>query len=303
MKVLIVCSYNSGSISPFIQDQVGVLQRLGVEIEYFLIKGKGVLGYLSNIWAYHKKINLFKPDVIHAHFGLAGVFSCLQFSKPLVVTFHGSDINLWTNLLLSRIAIFLSKKSIFVSESLRVASNCKKGVVIPCGVDIELFQPIGRKIARKAVNISENEKIVLFSSSFNRSVKNADLAIKAVSQLAGVRLIELKGYSRREVCLLMNAADVCLSTSFSEGSPQFIKEALCCNAIVVSTNVGDLDEYALGLKGFYFTDFDIESCSKVLSYIFQNRLKIKSKLRDSIRNRFDNRLIGQSILDLYESIL
>ena len=35
----------------------------------------------------------------------------------------------------------------------------------------------------------------------------------------------LKGYSREEVALLLNAADVAFLTSKWEGSPQFIKEA------------------------------------------------------------------------------
>jgi teichuronic acid biosynthesis glycosyltransferase TuaC len=48
MKVLIVCSGNSGNINPFIKDQGEALEKQGIIISYFLIKGKGVNGYLKN---------------------------------------------------------------------------------------------------------------------------------------------------------------------------------------------------------------------------------------------------------------
>ena len=40
------------------------------------------------------------------------------------------------------------------------------------------------------------------------------------------KLSELKNKSREEVAMLLNACDVALMTSHTEGSPQFIKEAM-----------------------------------------------------------------------------
>lgn len=55
MRVLIVCSYNSGKISAFITEQSDTLIKLGVEIDYFPIVGKGLIGYLSNLISLQKK--------------------------------------------------------------------------------------------------------------------------------------------------------------------------------------------------------------------------------------------------------
>ena len=141
MKILIVCSGNfSGGkekisiYRAFIYDQAQALLKKGIEIEYYLIKGKGIKGYVDNI----KKIKFFlkdkKYDIIHAHSGLSGLLVSLTTNKKFVVTYHGSDINLWKNRILSLIPIFRSSKNIFVSNDLKEKSKIlkKKSVVIPC---------------------------------------------------------------------------------------------------------------------------------------------------------------------------
>ena len=58
--------------------------------------------------------------------------------------------------------------------------------------------------------------------------------------LPDAELLELKGYNRVQVATLMQAVDAILMTSFTEGSPQVIKEALACGCPIVSVDVGDV---------------------------------------------------------------
>lgn len=78
MKVLIVANYNPGHCSPFVVEQVDSIRKLGVEFEYFGIVGKGPFGYLKNLPKFKRKIAEFKPDLIHAHYGLSGLLATLQ---------------------------------------------------------------------------------------------------------------------------------------------------------------------------------------------------------------------------------
>ncbi len=79
MKILITCSGNIGHITSFVKEQADSLSELGVIIDYYLIKGKGVHGYIKNYPTLVKKINSFKPDLIHAHYGLSSAISREKF--------------------------------------------------------------------------------------------------------------------------------------------------------------------------------------------------------------------------------
>ena len=122
MKVLIVCSGNVEDFNlilhhAFIYEQIeSVKQSYNIEYDVFNIKGKGFIGYLGNLPKLKNKIKSFTPDVVHAHFGLSGLLASLQRKSPVVITFHGSDINLSNVLPFSRIAAKLSKYNIFVSS-------------------------------------------------------------------------------------------------------------------------------------------------------------------------------------------
>ena len=82
-------------------------------------------------------------------------------------------------------------------------------------------------IAIDKLGWGENKNYVLFSSRFDNSIKNAALAKLVLKNLdVEIELIELKGYTKHEVRILMNAADLLLVTSFSETGPIVVKKAL-----------------------------------------------------------------------------
>ncbi|HLO59599.1 MAG TPA: glycosyltransferase [Bacteroidales bacterium] len=305
MRVLIVCSGNNNRISPYIVDQVLSLNELEICTEYYVIVNKGAFGYLKNLKPLKNKIKTFKPDVIHAHYGLSGLIANLQRKTPVVVTFHGSDINFGNNRFFSRIAFFLSAKCIFVSEKLakKLTRNIQK--IIPCGVDLSIFKPLDKNESKRLLGLNTTKKYILFPGSYNNYVKNYQLAKKALHCLNSdsiVEMIELKGYSRMEVSTLLNAVDLVLMTSFSEGSPQVIKEALACNCPVISTDVGDISVIINKMDGCYITSNNpIEISNKIKDVLAYNR-PIKGVER-ILELGLDSISTSKKIFEIYKEVL
>jgi len=303
LKILIVCSKNSGRVAPFILEQGEALRRAGVEIDYFGIEGKGWRGYLRNRKGMLNKINQFKPQLIHAHYSLSGLLANTQRSIPVVTTYHGSDINDKKVFPLSKINMWLSVYNIFVSKKNRLKSGVtKKQSLIPCGVDLEKFIPMEKNTTREMLGLELNQKQVLFAGAFDNAVKNPDLAKEATSKIENLNLLELKNYSREEVALLMNAVDVCLMTSFTEGSPQFIKEAMACNCPVVSVPVGDVPEVLEGVAGCYIADYDAADVAEKLIRALNYGKRTEGRQR-IIERGIDSETVAKRILEIYAGIV
>ena len=276
MKVLIVASGNSAVISPFVKEQGDSLKEIGLDIDYFLIKGKGITGYLKNYFNLNRLIKTNTYDIIHAHYGLSGLLATFQSHVPVVITFHGSDVNLnRTNFYLSFLASRLSDANIFVHESLskKLSLFSDKAEIIPCGVNLNLFKPIDKLASRDKLGLDHNYNYVLFSSSFNNKIKNAALAKLALSNFENIILLEMKGYSREEVHLLMNAVDILIVTSHSETGPLVVKEALACNCPIISTDVGDVKELANGTKNCYIVEYDAKQIEQRIRDILSSNKK------------------------------
>jgi len=308
MKVLVLSSGNNGGLTPFVEEQCLALERKGIIIEIFLVQGKSYKGYLSNLPALNRKISEFKPDLIHAHYGLSALLANFQRKVPVIGTFHGSDIWVFRkNRILSRIAHFLSKRSIIVDPKMkRELCYSHKLSVIPCGVDLNVFSQLDREIAIREMDLPRDKINILFSSKFDYYEKNYPLAEKTMNLLGGeYNLIELKNFSRSQVNYLLNACDVALMTSLSEGSPQFIKEAMACNCPVVSTEVGDVAEIIGGIEGCYLTSFDpSDIASKVRTAVAFRKNKGYTNGREKIiLSGLDLDSIACQIISEYNKVL
>lgn len=305
MKVLIVASYNKNRFAPFIVEQAEALKTRHCEIAWFGLQGKGLLGYLKNLSALKKKIQEVQPDVVHAHYGLSGLLANLQRQVPVVTTYHGSDINDKKALPFSKMAICLSAWNIFVSrKTMNIVKPKKHYALLPCGIDLCDAQRTSKYDARKKMRLDEKRKYILFAGAFDNAVKNAPLAKETVSLMRdeNVELLALKGYSREEVILLMCAADAFLMTSFTEGSPQVIKEAMACGCPIVSVDVGDVCERTEGVDGCFIAESRAaEELADLLHKAigFDGRTKGREKV---ISDGLDNDSIAERLIEVYKNV-
>ena len=303
MRVLIVARCKNGRYAPFITEQVDAIEKQGVECQYFGVDGKGIVGYLRQIPKLRKAIREFRPDIIHAHYGLCGLLANYQKSIPVVTTYHGSDINDPRVLRLSKKCIRRSRFNIFVSQkNVDIARPRNDFALIPCGINLDDYPIIDKAEARQKMGLSPSGKYVLFAGAFDNHIKNAPLAKAAMELVPDAELVELKGFTRPQVSSLMQAVDAFLMTSLTEGSPQVIKEAMACSCPIVSVDVGDVWERTKGIEGCYMTGRDPEDLARSI----QDALSFDGRTngREAIeKNGLSNDVIAAHIISVYENLL
>jgi glycosyltransferase involved in cell wall biosynthesis len=309
MKILFVSRMKNGSVNPFIFEQGESLKKYkGYDVHYYLLERGGVMGYLISslkIWRLNKNQ---KFDIIHAHNGLSGLavaFSKMLsfFKMKLVITFHGTDINDSKERKLSILASKISDANILVSsQMLRYFSENSE--VIPCGIDMDIDFQNANDI-RRELDWGEKEFVILFSSAFNRKVKDPDFALEVIAKLkketkTPIKFLELNGLNRKQVNQFMQAADVLLMCSISEGSPQVIKEAILNRLPIVSNDVGEVKSICKGVDACFIIPKNVNTYIKTLKSLVQKPLRIKNN--ENVILNFDNKSISKKISKVYRNI-
>ncbi len=274
MKVLFLYrGKNDAGDNRVVVTQGKTLESAGAEIVYFPLTGRGPAAYLRALAAIRKRLRSSGADLIHAHYGISGIAGLLASGgKPLIVSFMGTDLlgsqrpggkKATAGMLLAWINRWLAKR--FYSLSVVKSSEMQgrlfrhtRHALIPNGVDLGAFMPVDRAIARQRLNLDRDEFIALFPAGRDNPEKNYPLAAEAAELIRdrGFRLIDVNSASREDMNLLINAADLLLVTSFHEGSPNIVKEAMACCCPVVATTVGDIAWLFGDTPGHYLTGFD-----------------------------------------------
>ncbi len=312
MKVLFVSSSNKKAcISPIVVHQAESLEKAGVSVKHFLIKGKGICGYLKNLHTLRKQIFDSHYDLIHAH-GISSLLATLSFQKPLIVSLLGSELNesKLFKAIIRNLAKYYWAHTIVKSEDMAIKiniTNKSKISIIPNGVNLDLFKPKNKLRAKEEINWStRNEKIILFLADRTRTSKNFKLAERAfkIMGTSNVKLVDICNIPVKEMPFYLNASDVILLTSLWEGSPNTIKEAMACNRPVVATAVGDISWLFGNEPGYYVTSFEPSNVADKI----REALSFSEKFgKTNGRNRLlelglDSESISRRIVKVYEQV-
>lgn len=307
MKILIVASLNAGKFNSFVTEQAEALKKEGCDVDYFGIVGKGYEGYFSNRRFYLEKIREFKPDLVHAHGGLSGLFAVLQNEVPVVITFHNGEILSTSTNLLSSIGAMRAKFVVYVAEHIRQLSyyKAKHYTFIPCGINLSDCNVTPFESARKTLGFEDDKKYILFGGAFENLRKNYPLLKEAVSLLPDkdkVVCLEMKGLTRAECTLRMCACDLFALPTKSEGSPQALKEAMACNCPIVATDVADIKHLLGDLEGHYICQFDAQDLANQIAKAFQFGKRTNGRQR-VIDLGLTNDLVAQKLVPIYIEVL
>jgi glycosyltransferase involved in cell wall biosynthesis len=180
------------------------------------------------------------------------------------------------------------------------------GIVIPCGVDLNVFKPYDRDEARARLGWPKDKCLILFPFEPARLVKRYDLAKAAVEQVVqdGVdaELITVFSVENHEMPWYYSAADAMLLCSDREGSPTSIKEALACNLPVVATDVGDVQEITRGIVGTRVCTQEVST----LAYSLREALDISRSggfAGRAAMARYDQVRTVEKIIGVYNDVL
>ncbi len=221
-------------------------------------------------------------------------------------------------------------------QLLHKAGKPKNAAVVPCSVDTTAFRHLDRTACRKQLGWEQDKTYILFSKEFADRVKNYPLAKAAVDTLystgldsdspnplregasdtlqfpsfggvrggrsgrvggrSGVVLLELFGYTREQMPLLYNACDCALMTSFTEGSPQFIKEAVACGCPVVSTDVGDVREVVAGVPNAFLCDYEATD----VAHCLRQAMAVGHLSSPALPARYTTPVVADTLYALYQ---
>jgi teichuronic acid biosynthesis glycosyltransferase TuaC len=324
VRVLMVTNMWPHGLNPtygiFVKRQVDSLTSMGLECDVLFIEGH------RSRWAYPRaalRLLLLnwardRPSVVHGHGGETSLVVRWFARGPVVVSYCGDDLlgtpradgsipgsSRMRRFLLRHLARWMSAtitKSAEMERTLGPAAR-QSNVVIPNGVDRELFHPRPLDQARRDLGWSPNERVVLFAADPAVERKRywlAQAACREAERVVGtIRLEVATGLAPDEMPRLMAAADCLLLTSAIEGSPNVVKEAVACSLPVVCTDVGDVDQVLANVDPSAVCGADPSELGAALADCLTVRRRSNGWEQSSW---LSDENIAQRLLDLYRKL-
>jgi teichuronic acid biosynthesis glycosyltransferase TuaC len=311
VRALVVTNITPDAAAPwrgrFVRDQVDALREAGVEVELFSFP-VGSSQYPRATVAIRRILRRGRFDVVHAHYGLAGWCASLAGARPLIVTFHGTDVrHPVTGFLSRRLApridlVAAASRALFSREGDRPALPRPRAAsaVLPCGANLKRFGPQSRSDARERLGLDPAGRYLLFPATSSRRVKRYDRA-QEVARRANVELLSGDGIDPDQMPVWMNAANAVLVTSDNEGFGLVAVEALACDVPVLSTPVGVAPFLLHGLAGCLVAPFDADRwAAAVRAHIDADDPRVAGRSRAAW---FSAELMADRVIEVYRDVL
>lgn len=304
----------------FVKEQIESINAVpGFSSDTYFINAreKGKAEYLRAAMDLRRKLNDY--DVIHCHhiFSAIVALAAKSSGNKILVSFLSTGINelnfRYTIPFASSLYKWVVRKSdarIFKFGIPKELTGDKRSYYIPNGVNMELFKPMDKAEAKRALGLDFNKRYVLFVSSnhLERPEKRYDRFKAAVEilrskyNMSDIEPLTIVNEKREKVPLFFNAASLHLLCSDVEGSPNSVKESLSCNTPVVSTDVGNVRDLLGGVPSCFISPTGSPEELAELSHqalMSMSTYEVRNKI---IELKLDLESVARKIVAIYHDI-
>jgi teichuronic acid biosynthesis glycosyltransferase TuaC len=325
MKILVATSIyptnDNPALGSFVRTQVEYLKRAGVAVEVFRLQGRSRKWmYLEALFELRRRLSDPSIDLIHAHYSYVGMIARTQWKVPVVVSYCGDDILGTVNergktTFFSKLAVIGGRvlsdyvdAVIVKSREMANKLNRKDVYIIPHEIDFDVFQLVQKEKARALLGLDPRKKYLLFAANPKTPVKRFTLAKAVADEMQNkdpsVELLTVYKEPQESLALIMNACDALVFTSYQEGSPNVVKQAMACNLPIVSTDVGDVREILgtiLGtVRGCYICEPRVAEFATCLEQILRSGERTTG--REKVRH-LSGLAVARKIIAVYENLV
>lgn len=297
----------------FVKEQIESLQKIGVECDVFYCDGqnKGFKKYITYVPSLWKKALFGGYDIIHCHHALSAVILCMTGAplfKKVVLSYQNDPTREWGHKCFKFFNVFF--KAFIIKNTSETYLKYPKMHYLPNGCNQDFFIPMDKEMCRKKLCWDLDKKYIIYMDS-NKGVRTQkrkdrfDETITILNEKYGYKAesVVMRNVERNMIPTYLNAADMHLISSDFEGSPNSVKECMCCNTPVVSTNVGNVKEMIGDIAGSYvIDDFSAEALAEACDLVLKNPNSFNG--RDKfLQKGFGMQTVAQKLFKIYNDIM
>ena len=206
-------------------------------------------------------------------------------------------------------------------------------VVIPNGVDTNVFKPLPRDFARTALNLPRDRPLIVFGaqnpfSDPNKGFSHLNAAMNYLNKKVSDRP-EIVSFGTRplsepfdkpwkthhlgqilsdlHLALIYSAGDLFVAPSINENLPNTVIEALACGSPAVGFDAGGMpDLISHRRNGYLARPYDTCDLAEGILWLLddkESRADLKERARETAISTFDVRNVARTYMDLYRSVM
>lgn len=197
---------------------------------------------------------------------------------------------------------------------------------IPNGVNVKVFKPVEKAVAKQHLNIPANEHTLLFiSENIDNYRKGIDILIEALALVKSskpLRVISVGHgnlqlpahinytpmgaiFNEEELARVYAASDVFVIPSREDNLPNVMVEAFACGTPVVGFAIGGLKQYVIPFKtGILANNVTVADFATAIETCLENLPAFDATyISDFAKQNFDDGLQARSHADFYKQLL